>query len=331
MSTFPLLYLIVANALSTMIMEAVNQGRIHGVPIIEIADQYTHGQFVHDTNVIVEAKVEYIQAIFEICRCMGNACGLYVKETDIKVVFIYDQPMLEDIQALGFRWETEANVTKLLGFFIGECISSDRMVQHLAESLEKRLEKARLSPHSLIVRVEIANQFVVSVLGYMTTLYTDTIAQLEQLDMTIKDFVWSGQETGKWPCVDYATITRPEEEGGLGLIFVKHQTMARIAKNMLWMVANKDHTLQWILRAKITNLSEKRWRTRDYTWITSPDKTRPKKESTLWDFHAQVWIIFKKCMVPRVPHTWEEQVNLPLWSPGIMNKNSKEAGCLQVK
>lgn len=110
----------------------------------------------------------------------------------------------------------------------------------------------------------------------MTILYTSTMAELEQLVRTIKAFVWSGQETGKRPRVDYATITRPEEEGGLGLISIKHQTMARITKNMLWMVAHSDHTLQWILRAKIANLSEKRWGTRNYTWFISPDKTRPK-------------------------------------------------------
>lgn len=62
---------------------------------------------------------------------------------------------------------------------------------------------------------------------------------------------------GKRPRVDYATITRPEEEGGLGLISVKHQTMAKIAKNMLWTVADGNHTLQWILRTKITDLSKK--------------------------------------------------------------------------
>lgn len=143
-----------------------------------------------------------------------------------------------------------------------------------------------MSLHSLVVRVKIVNQFVSCVLGYMTTLYTGTMAQLEQLDKTIKDFVWSGQETGKRPRVDCATITRPEEKGGFGLISVKHQTMAKIAKNMLWTVGDGDHTLQWILRAKIANLSEKFWGRRDYTWLISPDKTRPKKGSVLWDFYT---------------------------------------------
>lgn len=156
---------------------------------MEIEDQYTHGQFVDDTNVIVEAKVEYIEATFEIFKCMGNASGLYVKESNVKAVFIFNHSMPMNIQALAFNWETEANLTKLLGFFIGENISSNCMVQHLAESLEKRLEKSRLSPHSLVVRVKIASQFVICVLGYMTPLYTGTMAQLEQLDWTIKDFV----------------------------------------------------------------------------------------------------------------------------------------------
>lgn len=169
----PLLYLIVANALSSLITEAVDQGRIRGVSIVETEDQYTHGQFVDDTSMIIEAKVLYVEATFEIFRCMGNASGLYIKETKVKAIFISHHPMLEDINALAFPWETKANLSKFLGFFIGEDIFSNRMVQHLAENLEKILEKARLSPHSLVVRVKVANQFVNCVLGYMTMLYID--------------------------------------------------------------------------------------------------------------------------------------------------------------
>lgn len=61
---------------------------------------------------------------------------------DVKADFISNGLMPPEIQALGFKWETEANLTKLLGFFIGEDISFAMMVQHLAENLENRLKKA---------------------------------------------------------------------------------------------------------------------------------------------------------------------------------------------
>lgn len=132
------------------------------------------------------------------------------------------------------------------------------MVKCLTSTLELRLQKARLNPQLLVVRVKIANQLVNSAVWYMTTLWTANMQQLEQFDKIIKDFVNSGQETGKHPRVDYATITRPKSEGGLGLISIKAQNFARVKKTILWIVGDGDHSLQWILRAKIADLSKKR-------------------------------------------------------------------------
>lgn len=78
------------------------------------------------------------------------------------------------------------------------------------------------------------------------------------MDLVIKDFVWSGQATGKCSHVDYATLIRAKDDSGLGLISVKHQTMAKVGKVMLWIVGDGDHMLQWILRDKIADLSAKR-------------------------------------------------------------------------
>lgn len=99
----PLLYLVVANALSVLITEAIDLGVIKGVSIVETREQYTHGQFVADTSVIIKAKVQYIHTTFEIFQCMGNASGLYVKETNVKAIFISNGLMPVEIQALGFN------------------------------------------------------------------------------------------------------------------------------------------------------------------------------------------------------------------------------------
>lgn len=56
-----------------MISNAAERGIIRGVPIAVIGEQYTHGQFADDTNVILEAKREYVDATFDIFRCMGRA------------------------------------------------------------------------------------------------------------------------------------------------------------------------------------------------------------------------------------------------------------------
>lgn len=69
------------------------------------------------------------------------------------------------------------------------------------------------------------------------------MAQLEAWEKVVKDFVWSGQELGKRPRVDYATLLRSLVEGNLVLISIKAQTIAMAGKTVLWMVVVEEHTL----------------------------------------------------------------------------------------
>lgn len=85
------------------------------------------------------------------------------------------------------------------------------------------------------------------------------MSQLDEWNKTMKDFVWSGQEMGKQPWVNYKSLLRSLEEGGLVLISIKAQTVAMAGKIVLWAIAASDHTLQWILRAKKNDLLERRW------------------------------------------------------------------------
>lgn len=127
----PLLFLIVANALSSMISKAAERGLIRGVPIPVAGEQYTHGQFADDPNVILEAKKEYMEATFDIFRCMGKASRLFVKEEGVKVVLIFDLPMMDEIKELNFNWEKEMGMSKLLGFYVGEDIFAIIMTNYL--------------------------------------------------------------------------------------------------------------------------------------------------------------------------------------------------------
>lgn len=84
-----------------------------------MSEQYTHGQFADDTNIIVEAKKEYVDATFDIFQCKGKAFGRFVKEEGVKAILISDQPMTYEIKDLSFSWEEEGSLSKLLGFLWG--------------------------------------------------------------------------------------------------------------------------------------------------------------------------------------------------------------------
>lgn len=85
----PLLYLVVANALSMLLTQATDRRRIQGVYIQETGDQVTHGQFVDDTN---------IEETFAVFWKMGEVSWLHIKYTRVKFVLISDHPLPEGAQ-----------------------------------------------------------------------------------------------------------------------------------------------------------------------------------------------------------------------------------------
>lgn len=102
-------------------------------------------------------------------------------------------------------------------------------------------------------------------------------------------------------------------------------------KTVLWAVAVGDHMLQWIFHAKIDDLSECRWGWRDFSWLVSPQNTKPIGKSSLWCNHCTTWIILGREIIPRQPSSWLECENLPLWVPTVAHINPTLAGCVQVR
>lgn len=99
-SLVPLLYLLVANALSIALTTTALDGTIASVPIPEIRKQSTHGQFVDDTSCVSEAQPHYIENTLAIFKDIGNASSLFIKEQGIKVVFISRHPLPASLQHL---------------------------------------------------------------------------------------------------------------------------------------------------------------------------------------------------------------------------------------
>lgn len=174
---------------------------------------------------------------------MGGETGLFVKEMGVKVVIVLKQPIPEELQELQWNWEAEGQASKLLGLHMGGDISPVQMEEKTLAALEARLQKARLKPHSLYTRVKIVNQLVNSGLWYVLQLWTGRLDTLERFDNIVKDFVWSGQDKDKRSRVDFLTLLKDLEEGGLALVSIKGQTIALLGKLLLWALQDDDHTL----------------------------------------------------------------------------------------
>lgn len=122
----------------------------------------THGKIVDSTiNCVIEAKLEYISATFDIFCLMGNTSGIFVKEINIKAIFISNGPLPSKLLALSMVWEDTKSPSKLLGFFVGTWVGielpSNIICSHLAKPLKLCLRKANMRHYNLLTRVCIAN------------------------------------------------------------------------------------------------------------------------------------------------------------------------------
>lgn len=315
----PLLCLLVENAPNLMLIVANEQRLIksvlESVYIEETREEETHTQFVDDTNLIFEAKMESITCALEILRQLGRASGLFVKEVGLKVVLISSNPLPNELLALDWVWERADDPSKLLGFFIGDGLATHKMVEYLSNALEDHLKHAQKGLYVLVLRVAIYNQLISCVMWYMLQLYPGDLAILDQFDKLVKEFTWSGKETKLRTRVNCCIITRAKDRGGLTLNSFRAHTTAIAGKFILWTVGEGDTTLQAILRGKIADLSKRRWGRRDFSWLISHDNIRPIGESHVWNNFAIQWISLKKHVQPRLLANWSERLMILLWTP----------------
>lgn len=138
--------------------------------------------------------------------------------------------------------------------------------------------------------------------------WTGEWAQLETFDSMIVDFMWSGQDTARRHRVSYAAICRPILHGGLGVISVRQQAIAKAGMTMLWVPQEGEDTLKCILREKVADLSERRWGTRDYSWLLVPCRTLPHDESALWTNLCKSWNLSKREIELAPLANWKERM-----------------------
>ena len=80
----------------------------------------------------------------------------------------------------------------------------------------------------------IANQVLLSSMWYFTSCWIFVNSRITQIQRLIRNFLWSGSEDGHVRSkVAWATLIKPRELGGLGLIDPESQSKALLVKLMI--------------------------------------------------------------------------------------------------
>ena len=325
----PLLFIIAMDALNQMLQKSLQDGSVKGVEIPPLLKSAFHSLYADDVAIIMRADLPSLCNIQGIFQTFGRASGLYVAWEKTKAAFILDQPVPGELQQLGWTWESLADASKLLGVPIAQGISEEVMIKHLYTKLKARLTKARFKHLTLIGRVVIANHLVSSSLLYLLTLWAGNRGELHKLQTIITRFVWGGQDQRVQHRVSLEMITKPKEEGGLGLIAIDAQTQALSGRVIIWTMwrDRAPNLLRKILSLYIFDLSKKCWGSRDYTWVVTPGRVAKGLGSDVWQNIVESWTETKKLLTMAPLANPKEKAELLLWSPSVAHRDKTKASC----
>lgn len=152
---------------------------------------------------------------------------------------------------------------------------------------------------------------------FLIALWNGSESNLRELKRVIITFIWSSQSRLNRHQVSKATLYLPKSRGGIGLISNLQQMRALTSKAIIWTMEPGEQKLKQILRAKIRELSFKRWGLLDYSSAFSQCNTLPSDESEVWLNMCKSWNVIKKATVPMSPANTQERDRIPIWNPHV--------------
>lgn len=169
------------DALSNSINLEVSTGRLEDVRIEEVEVHVAHNLYADDLALIIMAEMRNLLECQSLLELFGRASGLYCDWRKTKAAFIPAHNIPQQFLDLGWHWESDFDVSKLLGIPIAQHISESQMVALVEAKLDGGLAKVRKHPTSLIARMTISNHLIMSTLWYMLTIWAGEVATLDKL------------------------------------------------------------------------------------------------------------------------------------------------------
>lgn len=240
----------------------------------------------------------------------GAVSGLHIIWNQTKAAFIPDGPPPPRFYLFSWTWEENSNASNLLGCPMAAGYAIEQTERLLTAKIDKSLEKLKARHISLAGRVVVANGLILSTIWYLITVWAGDVKFFTKLQSRIENFVWNGRSR-----VDRNTTTLSKNQGGLGLLLIEEQHRAIAGNIMLWTMGPSPHPLRRIYQSHVHELSEKKWGSRDLTWIVSPGGGTSSRGSAAWQNISRAWAKLKPSLSAVTPRNEDEWRQLPIWRP----------------
>jgi hypothetical protein len=227
----PILFDFVVDALAAMLSKANKAGHIQGVVPHLIPGGITHLQYADDTMVMIEPSDEGIANLKLILLCFENMSGLKINFDKSEVIITGVTDLEQHRVANMLNCKLGAFPMKYLGLPV-----SDRPLRvadwsFLPEKVGHRVDPWQGLSLASAGRLELTNSCLSSLPMFAMGIYMLHEATHSALDKPHARFFWEGVgDKRKYHMVDWATVCKSKEFGGLGILNTKRMNMALMLK-----------------------------------------------------------------------------------------------------
>lgn len=247
----PLLFNLVADALSEMLTLAKEAGHLEGVVPNLVPGGLTHLQYADDMILFLQNTEENILTVKFLLYCFEAMSGMKInyQKSEVFVIGVDDA----EAQRIAEKFNCERG--KFPMKYLGIPISSVRLtVADFAASpdkLEKRLATWKCGHLSYGGKAILVNSSLTSIPMYTMGVYLLPETTHQMMDSIRVRFFWEGLENKrKYHMVKWEALCRPKEFGGLGFNNTRVMNAALRCKWIVRIESGQDDLCCMLLRRK---------------------------------------------------------------------------------
>jgi hypothetical protein len=247
----PILFDFMVDALAAMLSRAKEAGHILGLVRHLIPGGITHLQYADDTMVMIEPSDEDIANLKLVLISFELMSGLKINLAKSEVVVVGTTPLEQERVARLLNCRLGTFPIKYLGLPLSNKSLRASDWEFLTAKVAKRVDPWQGSFLASAGRLELTNSCLSSLPLFAMSLFMLFDSTHAAFDKVRSRFFWEGVgDKRKYHMVDWATVCRPKEAGGLGILNTRHMNIALMLKWVWKLYHNADGLWAELIRAK---------------------------------------------------------------------------------